>query len=102
MTYTTLNLYHGGLQKVKEVESLESALAKYEITYHESVGDVSPSTSIPNLFTSQSDISVDPYTSATDPSSSWMSWGGGLDSSTSAPNPFISWGDFQMQLDYIV
>lgn len=48
----TFNLYHSRLKKIEEVESLKAAWAKYEIIYHESVGDVGPYTSISNLFMS--------------------------------------------------
>lgn len=61
---TMLNLYCGGLQEVGEVQNLEVALAKDEIAYHESVGDVDPSTSILNPFMSVSCMSMsDPYPS---------------------------------------
>jgi hypothetical protein len=45
MANTKLILYHDGLQKVG-AERFEVALVEYEIAYYESVGDVSPSTSI--------------------------------------------------------
>ena len=48
----TLNLCHGGLQKVREAAHLEVALMEEEIAYHGSVGDVSPSISIQDPSTS--------------------------------------------------
>jgi hypothetical protein len=47
VTNTTLNLYHGGLQEVEKTEHLKVSLMKDNIVYCRSVGDVSPSTSIP-------------------------------------------------------
>jgi hypothetical protein len=46
MANTTLNLYHGGLWKVRKVEWLETVLTKDKITYHGSAGDVGTSMSI--------------------------------------------------------
>ena len=52
MDNITLNLCHGGLQKVREAEHFKVTLTENEITYRESVGDVSPSMSIPDPSTS--------------------------------------------------
>ena len=41
-----INLCHGKLQEFGEVKRLEAILTEDEIVYHESVGDVSLSTSI--------------------------------------------------------
>jgi len=71
---TTLNLYHGGLQEVEKTEHLKVSLMEDEIVYCRSVGDVSPSTSIPGQSMSVpgplSSISS-PSTSVLDPSTSW-------------------------------
>jgi len=44
---TKLNLYCGGLQKVREIKRLETALTEDEIAYCGSVGDVDLSKNIP-------------------------------------------------------
>jgi hypothetical protein len=67
---TTLNLYSGGLQEVREVECLEVTLTEDEIAYRESVKDVGPSTSIPSPSMSISGTSSsvpDPSMSVPDP-----------------------------------
>jgi len=60
------------------------------IAYHGSVEDVGPFMSILGLSTRWGDIDVDTYT---DPSLSWMSWGGGACSFISILGPFMSRDD---------
>ena len=70
---TTLNLYSGGLQEVREVECLEVTLTEDEIAYRESVKDVDPSMSIPSPSMSISGTSSsvpDPSMSVPNPSMS--------------------------------
>jgi hypothetical protein len=52
MVNTTLNLCRDGLQEDEELKHFEVALAENEIAYCGSVGDVGPSTSIPDQSTS--------------------------------------------------
>jgi hypothetical protein len=88
---TPLNLYHGGLQEVGEVERLEVTLTEDEIIYCGNIRDVGSSTSVPGSSASVLDPSISwgdissPHTcmNVIDLSSSWMSWGDASDSSTS-------------------
>jgi hypothetical protein len=83
MATTMLNLCRGGLQEVGEVERLKAVLVKDKIAYHESVGDVGPSMSIPSLSTNNPSPSMSwddigppqTYIDITDPTSSWIIWG---------------------------
>ena len=77
----TLNLYCGCLQKVKEVEHLETALLEDEIAYRGSVEDVGQSISIPSPSKNISGPSMDILSSSmSDPGPSM-----------SDPGPSTSW-----------
>lgn len=82
----TFNLYCRGLKKVREIEHLKITLVDDEIAFREqgyivvrevslSLGDLGLSMSVPNLFTSLIDFGTDPSISATNSSTSCMSWG---------------------------
>jgi len=86
LTNNTLNLCCGGLKEVREIERLKVASVDDEIAFHEqgrvvrevgsSIGDLSLFMSVPNLFISWIDFGTDSSISATDLSTSCMSWGG--------------------------
>jgi len=88
---TTLNLCHGGLQEVGEVERLEVTLAEDKIIYYGNIGDGGSSTSVPGPSTSVLGLSISwgdissprTCTDVIDLSSSLMSWGDVSDSSMS-------------------
>jgi len=98
----TLNLCCCGLQEVGKAEHLEMTLVKYEITYRESVGDLSLSIHVLGLFmsvlgssTSWGDIGPPhTYMNVTYPSSSRTIWGDAPNSSKSSLGPFMSWGSY--------
>jgi hypothetical protein len=96
MINITLNLYHGELEEVEEVEHLKAALTGVKVVFRERghiFREAGPSTSAPGSSIICGDFDVDLFTSAIDLSLIWTSWSG-ADLSISVTSLSVSWENF--------